>query len=91
MRNRSSEERLVDRKPYGRDMFNCPFCKNPITNYDGSVAKDKPHWTVNPGSLLGDDIDDAQECNACGEHRPARDVRWPRHWNAPHVSDPLAL
>ena len=51
----------------GRDMFNCPFCKNPIKNYGGSVAEDKPHWTMDPDSLLGDDIDDEQECDACGQ------------------------
>jgi hypothetical protein len=55
----------------GRDMFNCPECRRPITNYEGNVAADKPLWAMGVDSdsdagAAGDDIDDDQECAACG-------------------------
>ena len=50
----------------GREMFACPFCKNPITNYGGEVAKERPRWAVDPEALLADDIEDDQLCDECG-------------------------
>ena len=51
----------------GQQMFNCPFCRKPIENFDGDVPPSAPAWVADDEVLLADDIDDEDECMVCQE------------------------